>query len=433
MLKIESMKVKRDEWTSPEINFRLSEGETGAIIGPSGSGKTSIQLSIIGFLPYEGSIKYRGMEVNSIDNRYLRSRVAYVPDEPESYILNNKVFDEVAFGPENLRWPPEEVIKSSIEALEIVGLISLHDREVSSLSGGQKQRLAIADALSIKPELLLLDNPFSNIDWEARRSISKILEELCSRGLSILLTGYSLEEICLKPDRILPIGEVGKPYAGKPSNIRTLTSEKLLEVGDIWFSYHRGEHVLKGVCFTAHKGEVISIIGRNGSGKTTLLKILAGIYKPSRGVVSILGRRPRPALSIYVSQNPSIFLTGQTAREEFSEMGSLKALSLIEEIGLSHLLDKSIHKLSLGEKRIISILSALYKYPKLLCLDEPTSGLDYNLGERIGETIKLAAAKGTAVIIATHDISFAKAFSDRILLLENGVLHEEWRERLQVQ
>ncbi len=432
MLKIESMKVKRDEWESPEVNFKLSEGEICAIIGPSGSGKTSIQLSIIGLLPYQGSIKYRGIEVNFIEKRYLRSKIAYVPDEPESYILNNRVFDEAAFGPENLGWLPREVIESTIQALEIVGLLSLHNREVPTLSGGQKQRLAIADALSIKPEILLLDNPFSNIDWEGRRPISKTLEELCSKGLSILLTGYSLEELYLKPDNVLFIGEVGEPYNEKSYNHAPSTTKKLLEVNDISFSYHRKEYVLKRVTFTAHKGEVISIIGKNGVGKTTLLKVLAGIYKPSRGVVTINGRKTRPPLSIYVSQNPSTFLTGQTPREELSGSRSVEAFRFIEEIGLSYLLDKPIHRLSLGEKRIISIVSALYMNPLLLCLDEPTSGLDYRLGNKIGEIIRSAAAKDTAIIVATHDISFAKAFSDRILLLEDGVIHEDWREKLQL-
>ncbi len=424
------MKVNRESWESPEVNFKLSEGEINAIIGPSGSGKTSIQLSIIGLLPYKGSIKYRGIEVNSIEKRYLRSRIAYVPDDPESYILNNRVFDEVAFGPENLGWLPREVIESTIKALETVGLLSLQDREVSTLSGGQKQRLAIADALSVKPEILLLDNPFSNIDWEGRRSISKTLEELCSKGLSILLTGYSLEELYLKPDNSLFIGEVGEPYNEKSYSHSPTTSEKLLEVGDVSFSYHGREYVLKGVTFTAHKGEVISIIGKNGVGKTTLLKVIAGIYKPSRGIATILGRRPRPPLSIYVSQNPSTFLTGQTPREELSESRSLEAFKFIEEIGLSYLLDKPIHRLSLGEKRIISIVSALYAKPLMLCLDEPTSGLDYKLGNKIGEMIRLAAAKDTTIIIATHDISFAKAFSDNILLLEDGVLHEDWRKKI---
>ncbi|MEM3741607.1 MAG: ABC transporter ATP-binding protein, partial [Nitrososphaerota archaeon] len=209
MLEIKSMKARRDTWRSPEVNLTLRRGEIAAIIGLSGSGKTSILLSLIGLLPYDGVAEYGGVEIKLIDKTYLRSKIAYVPDEPESYLLNRRVFDEVAFGPENLGWHPRKIIESTIKALEIVELLNLYDSEVSALSGGQKQRLVIADALSISPEIILLDNPFSNIDWEAKKTISKTLEQLCGEGISIILTGYSLEELHLKPDKTLFIGEFG--------------------------------------------------------------------------------------------------------------------------------------------------------------------------------------------------------------------------------
>jgi len=427
LLKIESMKARRGVWKSPEINLTLREGEVAAIIGPSGSGKTSILLSMIGLLPYEGAMKYNGVEVSLIDKTYLRSKIAYVPDEPESYMLNNKVFDEAAFGPENLGWNPKKVIESTIRALEITGLLDLYDREVSTLSGGQKQRLAIADALSISPKILLLDNPFSNIDWEARKSISKTLKELCDNGLSIILTGYSLEELYLKPDKTMFIGDVGKPYVRKASYDSLLVSEKFVDINDVWFSYDRRNNILKGVSFTIHRKEIISIIGKNGVGKTTLLKILAGIYKPSKGVVLINGRKPTPHLSVYVSQNPSAFLTGATPRDELPKSKNTDAISLLEKLDLSYLLDRPIHTLSLGEKRIISIVSGLYRGAPLLCLDEPTSGLDYKLGQKLGEILRTAAFINKSFIIATHDISFAEAYSDRILLLDGGIVYEDWR------
>lgn len=431
MLKIESMKARRGIWESPEVNLTLRESEVAAIIGPSGSGKTSILLSIIGLLPYRGTIEYNGVEASLIDKTYLRSKIAYVPDEPESYILNNKVFDEAAFGPENLGWKPKKVVESTIRALEVTGLLDLHDREVSRLSGGQKQRLAIASALSISPEVLLLDNPFSNIDWEARKSISKTLKELCDNGLSIILTGYSLEELYLKPDKIIFIGEVGKPYVKEASYDSPLVSEGFVDVKDVWFSYDRRNNVLKGVSFTIHRKEIISVIGKNGVGKTTLLKILAGIYKPSKGVVLIDGRKPNPHLSVYVSQNPSAFLTGTTPRNELPKSKNIDAISLLERFGLSYLLDRPIHTLSLGEKRIISIISGLYRGASLLCLDEPTSGLDYKLGQKLGEILRTTTSNNEAFIIATHDISFAEAYSDRILLLDGGIIYEDWRRIFQ--
>lgn len=426
MLEIKSMKAKRDTWRSPEVNLTLRRGEIASIIGPSGSGKTSILLSLIGLLPYEGIAKYNGVEVKSIDKTYLRSKITYVPDEPESYLLNKKVFDEVAFGPENLGLDPRNIIESTIKALEIVGLLNLYDDEVSTLSGGQKQRLVIADALSISPEIILLDNPFSNIDWVARKTLSKTLEQLCSEGISLILTGYSLEELYLKPDKTLFIGEVEEHYRKKTFHHYLEKSRKLLEVKNVWFSYNRRENVLKGVSFTVNMSETISIIGRNGVGKTTLLKILAGIYKPSKGVVFIDGKRLNSRLSIYVSQNPSAFLTEATSREELSKSRSIDTISLLEKMGLSHLLNRPIHTLSLGEKRIISILSGLSRGTLLLCLDEPTSGLDYKLRRAVGEILREAASNKMTILIATHDISFAEVYSDRILLLEDGVIYEDW-------
>ncbi|MEM1583921.1 MAG: ATP-binding cassette domain-containing protein [Nitrososphaerota archaeon] len=433
MLEIKSMKARRDTWRSPEVNLTLRRGEIAAIIGLSGSGKTSILLSLIGLLPYDGVAEYGGVEIKLIDKTYLRSKIAYVPDEPESYLLNRRVFDEVAFGPENLGWHPRKIIESTIKALEIVGLLNLYDSEVSALSGGQKQRLVIADALSISPEIILLDNPFSNIDWEAKKTISKTLEQLCGEGISIILTGYSLEELHLKPDKTLFIGEFGEPYSNGDGNVSHHPSErtrKLLEVRDVSFSYDKIRNILRGVSFSANAGEIISIIGRNGVGKTTLLKILAGIYRPDKGIISINGVRPNSRLSTYVSQNPSAFLTETTPREELSMHRKIDMINFLEEIGLSYLLDRPIYTLSLGEKRVISILSGLSRGTLLLCLDEPTSGLDYKLRHVVGEMLRKATESGMMVITATHDISFAEAYSDKILLLEDGVIYDDWRRIL---
>jgi len=423
LLKLQKTRVKRGSWISPTVDLDVREGEVVAIIGPSGSGKSSILLSIIGVLDYEGSITLSGSEVRNMDKRQLRSRIAYVPDDLNSYLITFRVIDEVAFNLENLGYESKNIVEKSLEVLELTQLLELWDRDVWTLSEGEKQRLVIASALSTSPKIVLLDNAFSNIDWEMKKKFLDIFKEFLEEGHTIVYTGYSIMKEFLKPDHVVYLGETDEQYKIKMVK-RTGLKDVLLEVEDLWFRYTRERYILRGVWFKAFRGERLTIIGKNGSGKTTLLKIISGLYKPSSGRVRIESRTPKIGKCIYVPQNPSISLFGRTPREELRYVESRWAEKIIEDVGLGYLLDKPMHSLSLGEKRLISLLSALSLRATLVVLDEPTVGLDHRLANMIGELFYNISNENVTLIMTTHDRDFAEAFSDRILLLEEGVVHE---------
>ncbi|MCS7125752.1 MAG: energy-coupling factor ABC transporter ATP-binding protein [Aigarchaeota archaeon] len=424
MLRLHRARAKRVGWTSPPIDLEVRSGELAAIIGSSGSGKTSILLSAIGLLDYEGSITFNGEEVKKADKRELRSRMAFVPDEYDSYIITSRVVDEIAFNLENQGYAPEEVAEKILRTLETTHLLNLWSREVWTLSGGERQRLVIASALSTSPTIILLDNPFSSIDWNMRRELSRIVVKLLEENRIVVYTGYSILKDMPKPDHIAYLGELRGSYSSREPLKKDLERSVLLDVRDVWFRYVDGSDVLRGISFTAFRKEVLTLLGRNGVGKTTLLKIISGLLKPRSGKVLIDGREARPGLCIYVSQNPSGLLIGKTPREEFRYVGESEAWKIVEELGFGYLLDKPIHSLSLGEKRLISLLSTLSYRSPLIALDEPTVGLDYYLRGLVGELVQKASSKNVGVIMATHDRAFAETFSDRMLILEGGVILE---------
>lgn len=210
----------------------------------------------------------------------------------------------------------------------------------------------------------------------------------------------------------------------------------LLKVEDVYFRYPGGVDVLKGASFFVNRGEVIAIIGSNGSGKTTLLMVAAGLLNPSKGVV-LLDDKPlknqlpeaRRRIGL-VFQDPDDQLFNSTVYDEIAftlrqilpaEEVDKKVVEVAERFKLNNLLNKPPYKLSIGEKRMVTLASILAYNPEVLLLDEPTANLSIKSVEEVGKVVVEAKDTGKAVVVASHDIEFVAKVADRVYILNNGL------------
>lgn len=210
----------------------------------------------------------------------------------------------------------------------------------------------------------------------------------------------------------------------------------MLEGRDLWVSYPGVGTVLRGVTIRLRKGEVVALLGPNGSGKTTLLLTLAGLIKPERGEVLLDGKPLRSQLPEarrrigVLFQDPDDQLFNPTVREELlfalEQLGlgeaekSRRVSEVSELLGITHLVGRPTHALSMGEKRRVALASVLVYEPEFLLLDEPTANLDPRFTAQLVRVICSARAKGGGVLIATQDSDFALALADRVAVLREG-------------
>jgi len=333
------------------VNLRVDKGELVVLLGPSGCGKSTLALTLNGVIPHEmggdmkGSVTTCGMDTRRHRTRDLARKVGMVFQNPDGQIIHSRVEDEVTFPMQNLLVEPEKMKERLDEVLEVVGLKELKGAMIGTLSGGQKQRLAIATALAMRPEVLVLDEPTVHLDPRGIGEVVSTVEELNrEHGISILLIEHKLDEIIRLADKVAVMDsgrvlDVGPPRemllkrsdfimeqlglfipqvseaahralkkgyrfekcpitveefprevrmkAPAPSDGTRKPSRTVLTVDGVSFRYPSGFTALKDVSMRLESGEVYSIVGSNGSGKTTLAKLMVGLLKPTKGTVSL--------------------------------------------------------------------------------------------------------------------------------------------------
>lgn len=186
------------------VNLSIDKGEFVAVIGKNGSGKSTLAKMINGILlPKDGSVTVDGMLTEDQDKIYdIRSRVAMVFQNPDNQIVSSIVEDDVAFGPENLGIPPDEIRVRVDEALKSVDMYDYRKKAPHRLSGGQKQRIAIAGAIAMKPECIIFDEPTAMLDPDGKRKVMEIIKDLNAKGIGVILITHFMEE-AIKAPRII--------------------------------------------------------------------------------------------------------------------------------------------------------------------------------------------------------------------------------------
>lgn len=334
------------------ISLNISPGEIVLITGPAGSGKTTLCSCINGLIPHFHEGKLRGQVLvrtyNTARARIggLASLVGMVFQDPESQLVTNSVADEIAFGPENLGVPREEINERVQKSLVATRLVGYDEREPHSLSGGEQQANVIAAVYAMQPDIYIMDEPLANLDPIGRAEVLKVVVEVVKdRGKTLVIVEHSLEEVLPYVERVIVIheGEIIRDgtlnevlTAGDIPNVFTrppivqladkfhlnpipLTSDDfyqsltshyelgkisqfkveetnikigdpVVEMNNISFSYKQNNAVLNNINLRIHAGEIVAILGRNGSGKTTLVRHIIGLLQPDQGKVVVLGK-----------------------------------------------------------------------------------------------------------------------------------------------
>ena len=369
-----------------DINLELPDGELILVIGPSGSGKSTLLRCVNGLVPHfsggdlRGRISVQGMDPVAATPRVLSRHVGFVFQDPESQFVTDRVEDEIAFALENAAMPPQEMRMRVEETLDLLSLEPLRDRALKTLSGGERQRVAIAAALALRPSILVLDEPTSQLDPKSAEDVLNALVRLNHElGITVLLAEHRLERVLPHVDRVIylpddgspvlcddprqvlgqvdlgsPLVNLGKalqweplpltikeglrfsrpwlqaqegqgrksPAAPPQEPVRHRSQAPTLEVRGLQVRFG-GRTILKKIDWAAWPGEIAVIMGRNGAGKTTLIKSLVGLVRPQGGSVWVEGAdiAGRPVAEIcrqvgYLPQDPNTLLFAETVRDE---------------------------------------------------------------------------------------------------------------------
>ena len=433
----------RPELAIENISFELKPGEMLLIAGSSGCGKTTLARCINGLIPRsyrgrrEGKVLLHGKDVSEMQIAEVAQTVGTLLQDPERQIVASNVYNEIAFGPENLGLPVEEVMQRVEGALSRLRIEYLRDRETFNLSGGEKQKVALAGLLAMNPSILLLDEPLASLDPASAYEALEIFRSLADEGKTVVLIEHRVEDaIAAKPDRLLymeegrvkylgpilelpheinyhevklpaqwvvervraqktPVEAAHRPKSRAERRSAGERSEPLVVFEDVDFRYtDEGPLILQNVNLEIYKGDLIGIIGPNGAGKSTLVKHAIGLLKPKRGRVLVEGQDTRK-MSVaqiarvlgYVFQSPTHMLYAPTVREEL-EFGpknlSFKqneitesVLESVRTVNLTGLEEYPPLGLSFGQQKRTTIAAVLAMRSKIMIMDEPTAGQDY--------------------------------------------------------
>ncbi|MBL7062621.1 MAG: ATP-binding cassette domain-containing protein [Anaerolineae bacterium] len=339
------------------VTLHIAEGKFVLVAGPSGAGKSTLLRCLNGLVPHftggtlSGSVTVAGHDPVAEGPQVLSRVVGFVFQDPEAQFVLDRVEDEIAFALENGAIPPAEMHVRVEEVLDLLGLAPLRDRPLETLSGGEKQRVAIAAALALRPRVLVLDEPTSQLDPQSAEDVLGALVRLNRDvGLTVVLAEHRLERILPHADHLIylpssPVGdgnggvlsgpprrvlcqmnltpplvtlgkelgweplpltiEEGRHFAAKSqiSNLKSQISnlksqipnpksqspKPQFTITNLHFAYDRVD-VLRGIDLEIAPGELVALMGRNGSGKTTLLKCIVGLLRPQRGEIVLAGK-----------------------------------------------------------------------------------------------------------------------------------------------
>ena len=453
------------------VDLDIAPGERVLVLGPSGSGKSTLMGGLAGLLGGAEEGEATGtLTVDGVAPADARGRVGLLMQDPEAQVVLARVGDDVAFGMENLGVAREEIWPRVEDSLEAVGLSVPLDHSTTELSGGQKQRLALASILAMGPGLLLLDEPTANLDpsgvAEVRAAVEKVVERT---GATMVVVEHRVDVWASLVDRVIvvadgaiaadgPLDEVlaqqgdalrergiwlpGDDVAaevGPAPEVAPASSDAtpIARVADLTIGYDASAPVRSGIDLTIERGVSTCIVGANGAGKSTFALTLAGLLPPLEGAVEVetsdgtagdphewsskqlLGRMSM------VFQEPEYQFLAATVAEELAigpraaGMTDEEIAPLVDEhleaLGLTKLARANPMTLSGGEKRRLSVATALISAPELLILDEPTFGQDRGTWLGLVRLLRAALERGVTLVSITHDPAFVAAMGQRVV------------------
>lgn len=455
-----------------EVNARADRGTLLVVTGKSGCGKTTLSRIINGLVPelYEGRLEghclLEGEETTSQPIHLLSRRVGSVFQNPKTQFFTTDVRSELAFPLENMGVDREGIRERLDQVSELFGIGHLLDRSMFALSGGEKQTVAIASSCMADPDLLLLDEPSSNLDAEAIEALRAILGKLKRLGMTMVviehrlyyLDGLADDFLILQAGRVVdhltpsamrnldkehregmgvralrldegPKTATPKEEGGPGLDASRSGQEALLRIRNLTYSYRKGEEkALQVDDLTLSSRDITGVIGHNGAGKSTFANLLTGLLKPDHDQARFtLDGKPQTAKerladSYMVFQDVNYQLFCETVGKEILLGARRKDLfdEVASRLDLEHLLKRHPNTLSGGEKQRVAIAAAILSGKRLVVLDEPTSGLDLLHMNQVTEMIRYMRSLGVMVVVISHDQEFLEQTCQRFITFREG-------------
>ena len=453
------------------VDLDIAPGERVLVLGPSGSGKSTLMGGLAGLLGGTEEGEATGtLTVDGVAPAQARGRVGLLMQDPEAQVVLARVGDDVAFGMENLGVAREEIWPRVEESLSAVGLSVPLDHSTTELSGGQKQRLALASILAMGPGLLLLDEPTANLDPSGVAEVRAAVEAVVERtGATVVVVEHRVDVWASLVDRVIVVADGAIAADGPLRQVLAQQGDALRErgiwlpgddvaaevgpapevppassgttpiarVADLTIGYDKNSPVRSGIDLTIERGVSTCIVGANGAGKSTFALTLAGLLPPISGTVEVEtsdGTRGDPhewsskqllGRMSMVFQEPEYQFLASTVAEELAigpraaGMSEAEIAPLVDEhleaLGLTTLARANPMTLSGGEKRRLSVATALISAPELLILDEPTFGQDRGTWLGLVRLLRAALARGVTLVSITHDPAFVAAMGQRVV------------------
>ncbi|QDF67061.1 ABC transporter ATP-binding protein [Shewanella sp. SNU WT4] len=442
LLTLNAVSIKYNRLLPPvlqAINLTIAKGQCHCVSGPTGSGKSSLLNLLAGAhdSPYEGEI-----------TRAPNLITGLVMQDPQTQLLRQTVGAEVAFALENLSIPSDQMLTKVQVALAQVGLKVSVNTPVNTLSLGQKYRLMLAAQLVCEPQLLLLDEPWAQLDDQGVCELLVVLQQLLQSGMALVLVEHNTTAFAEIIHHHWHL-EAGKLWQGayknnEPEDITqpafkdhqqqpTLIWDQVVSADGFDFAFDTHSCLFscpKG--FILRSGEIVSLVGANGSGKTSLLKSMAGMLNLQTDLpLTVLGQVPK--LGIFgaqfglLMQRPSrqLFETTVLAELQFSlkrfALPQERAMQWLTDLDLLSLAQRSPHTLSYGQQHLVALASLACLQPKVLLLDDPLAGMDKHYSAKVWYLLQRLSTEGCGILLTSHREINHKAIS-RQLNLRKGQL-----------
>lgn len=450
-----------------DLRLSLDSNEVTLLSGPSGCGKSTILNLAAGIYPQNGGKLVAGeividdQDITTLDANQRVALVAMMFQNPDLQFCMDTVEHEILFCLENLGVDPAMMAERVISALRFCGIEALKERLLLTLSGGEKQKAMLACLVALRPQWILLDEPFANVDEAAAHEIIDKLMVLHHQGVGLFVVDHRTDlwldvadalywldgqqQMIRIPDNLdrhdamqlaaWHLYKMGTPYRSPQKWPVERDGPAVLSLENIEVT-HGSTVLLAQLNYSFMAGKIYAIVGASGSGKSTLFNAISGIQR-YKGKITLhqkvlrRTRRWKPGQVGFVTQNSQDQFVAETVIQEI-ELGlgrhsSIEcAQKLLRGIDLWGYRYFSPYMLSQGQQRRLGVAALLAYDCRLLICDEPTYAQDRDHTINImDELSKKARDHGITIIFSTHDRQLARDYADVVLRLERGVLHEE--------
>ena len=459
------------------INLEIEKGEVVLLCGESGCGKTTLTRLINGLIPHyfagelEGEVMVADKDVTKSPLYETAKYVGSVFQNPRSQFFNVDTNSELAFSCENQGFPVAEINQRMTKTIEQLKISELVNRSIFNLSGGEKQKIACGCIHTASPNIIVLDEPSSNLDAQGTANLAKIIAYWKEQGKTIIIAEHRLHYLSDIADRMIFMsnGKIAKEFIIKANegisepelsklglrplslstlkdgkrklgsyeeqaNSKVVSGDEKIELSNFHFYYPNGKHALEIESLELPKGKIIAVIGENGAGKSTFARCLCGLPKRFNGSIKVASqtyqKKSLGQASYMVMQDVNHQLFTESVMDEI--MLSMKedneelAEAILAKLNLLEVKERHPLSLSGGQKQRVAIGSAMVATRELIIFDEPTSGLDLKHMKQVARLLKELKLMGKTIIIISHDLELIMQTCENVLHFEKGQVKSKY-------